>query len=130
MPIVFNKGAIFKLKEDNHDLNIVHYDHVIQIWVTRCSSDGKLPSSALCSELKQEVIEMLESVIRNKNNIEIFVKCYKSNVFSNQCMFPLVKDKDWETDCDCGDDESHCVTYRDLMQCWLEGKVNICIILK
>ncbi|XP_060600377.1 uncharacterized protein LOC132753855 isoform X2 [Ruditapes philippinarum] len=120
MPVVFYKGAIFNLKKDNHDLNIFHHDHVIQIWVTRYSSDGKLPCSALCSELKQKVIKMLESVIRNKCNIEMFVKCCKSNVFSNQCMFPLVENQDWENRCDCGG-KRHCVTYRDLMQCWLQG---------
>jgi hypothetical protein len=127
-PVVFYKGAMFNLKKDNHDLNIFHHDHVIQIWVTRYSSDGKLPCSALCSELKQKVIKMLESVIRNKCNIEMFVKCCKSNVFSNQCMFPLVENKDWENRCDCGG-KRHCVTYRDLMQCWLQGKINVYIIL-
>ncbi|XP_060582317.1 uncharacterized protein LOC132738745 [Ruditapes philippinarum] len=127
MPVVFYKGAIFNLKKDNHDLNIFHHDHVIQIWVTRYSSDGKLPCSALCIELKQKVIEMLESVIRNKCNIEMFVKCCQSNVFSNQCMFPLVENQDWENRCDCRG-KRHCVTYRDLMQCWLQGKVNVFIL--
>ncbi|XP_053390914.1 uncharacterized protein LOC128553762 [Mercenaria mercenaria] len=117
--MIFCGGAIFKLKA-NHFLYIFFYEHVIQIWITRCSSDGQFPNISLCTETKENIEDILKTNIRMHSKIIAFVKCPRAVLYSNENMQPLEPTENNSTEeivCYCQNNK-HVVQYGDLTKFW------------
>ncbi|XP_053405608.1 uncharacterized protein LOC128558994 [Mercenaria mercenaria] len=122
-PMIFCGGAVFQLKE-NHFLYIFFYEHVIQIWISRLSSDGQFPNISLCTETKDSIEFVLDTDIRMHSKIIPFVKCQTANFYSNENMFPLEQTEDFSTKevvCYCKDNQ-HVIRYHNLAKYWLHDQ--------
>ncbi|XP_053390986.1 uncharacterized protein LOC128553824 [Mercenaria mercenaria] len=122
-PMIFCGGAVFKLKE-NHFLYIFFFEHVIQIWISRLSSDGQFPDISLCTETKDSFKYIFEKNTRMHSKIIPFVKCQTATLYSNENMFELEHTEDFTTKevvCYCQDNE-HVIRYRDLAKYWLHDQ--------
>ena len=84
--LIFCGCAVFDL-EGNHTLHIYFFDHVIQMWITKLSTQNEEPSRDLCCQVYAFVLDVLSRNLNLSNHVKVFFRCRSSEHNSNENMF-------------------------------------------
>ncbi|XP_060604985.1 uncharacterized protein LOC132757656 [Ruditapes philippinarum] len=115
--LIFCGCAVFDL-EGNHTLYLYFFDHVIQIWITKFSTQNEEPSKRLCSQVYAFVLDTLANSLHLSDHLKVFFKCRSSQHNSNEDMFSedeLSEDK--EVVCNCRT-KKHVLQTNELTSYW------------
>ncbi|XP_060553613.1 probable serine/threonine-protein kinase roco8 isoform X3 [Ruditapes philippinarum] len=119
--LVYRGCAIFDL-EQNHTLYVYFFNHVIQIWLTKCSTKKEKPSQSVCLDVYTFLLDRLTNCLNRSGNVKVLFKCSSSKHNSIENMFPIdeLSEKS-EVVCKCTTEE-HVFETKELTEYWLNSK--------